>query len=60
MYPHRDAGHTVVDCTFGMGGHSRALLRAAQVKLLACDCDPDALKVAANFAAKVPCSSPAL
>ncbi|MCK1796356.1 16S rRNA (cytosine(1402)-N(4))-methyltransferase RsmH [Streptomyces sp. XM4193] len=40
-------GAVVVDCTLGLGGHSRALLEAhPQVRLIGLDRDQDALKLA--------------
>lgn len=37
-------GEFAVDCTAGQGGHSEALLKAAQIKLMALDTDPTAVQ----------------
>jgi len=37
-----------VDCTVGLGGHSRALLEAGAGQILGLDRDPDALRLAAD------------
>jgi 16S rRNA (cytosine1402-N4)-methyltransferase len=42
-----ERGGVYVDCTIGLGGHSRALLEAGASKLLGIDRDPDALAAAA-------------
>ena len=41
-----ERGGTFVDCTVGLGGHSRMLLDAGASRLIAIDRDPDALAVA--------------
>src|SRR5581483_5934722 len=45
-------GETVVDATYGMGGHSTLIKKSARVKLIALDADPAAPKgvINANFA----------
>src|SRR3989338_7272614 len=35
------AGEAVVDATYGQGGHSAALKKAAKIKLISIDADPD-------------------
>jgi 16S rRNA (cytosine1402-N4)-methyltransferase len=40
-------GGLFVDCTIGLGGHSRALLEAGADRVLGLDRDPDALRLAA-------------
>ena len=35
-------GEVVVDATYGAGGHSTALKKAAKIKLIALDADPAA------------------
>jgi 16S rRNA (cytosine1402-N4)-methyltransferase len=40
-------GGLFVDCTVGLGGHSRAMLEAGATRILGLDRDPDALKLAA-------------
>jgi 16S rRNA (cytosine1402-N4)-methyltransferase len=42
-------GGLFVDCTVGLGGHSRALLDAGASRVLALDRDPDALRIARDF-----------
>jgi 16S rRNA (cytosine1402-N4)-methyltransferase len=39
-------GGLYVDCTVGLGGHTRALLEAGASRVLGCDRDPEALRVA--------------
>jgi 16S rRNA (cytosine1402-N4)-methyltransferase len=39
-------GGLFVDCTVGLGGHSRALLEAGATRVIGLDRDPDALRVA--------------
>jgi len=39
-------GGLFVDCTVGLGGHSRALLEQGATKILGLDRDPDALEIA--------------
>jgi 16S rRNA (cytosine1402-N4)-methyltransferase len=41
-------GGLFVDCTVGLGGHSRALLEAGASRILGLDRDPDALRLAAE------------
>ncbi len=48
------AGETYVDGTFGAGGYSRAVLEAADCKIIAIDRDPDAIARANEFAAEFP------
>ena len=38
-----EGGGTFVDCTVGLGGHTRALLEAGAAKVIGLDRDPDAL-----------------
>ncbi|MDR1609534.1 MAG: 16S rRNA (cytosine(1402)-N(4))-methyltransferase RsmH [Holosporales bacterium] len=42
-------GDRVLDCTFGGGGHARALLDSAECYVLGTDCDPDAINRAASL-----------
>jgi 16S rRNA (cytosine1402-N4)-methyltransferase len=44
------AGQVIVDGTFGAGGYSRALLEAADCRVIGLDRDPDAVKRAGAFA----------
>ena len=41
-----ERGGTFVDCTVGLGGHSRMLLEAGAARVIAIDRDPDALALA--------------
>jgi 16S rRNA (cytosine1402-N4)-methyltransferase len=41
-------GGLFVDCTVGLGGHTRALLEAGASRILGLDRDPDALRLAAD------------
>ena len=41
-------GGLFVDCTVGLGGHSRALLESGATRVLGLDRDPDALALAAG------------
>jgi 16S rRNA (cytosine1402-N4)-methyltransferase len=43
-------GDTIIDGTFGAGGYSRALLAAAQCRVIGVDRDPDALAEASRWA----------
>jgi 16S rRNA (cytosine1402-N4)-methyltransferase len=43
-----ESGGTFVDCTVGLGGHTRALLEAGATKVIGLDRDPDALARAAD------------
>ena len=45
---HPERGGLFVDCTVGLGGHSRALLEAGATRLLGFDRDPAALALAAD------------
>lgn len=47
-------GDVVVDATFGGGGYTRALLEAADCKVIALDRDPDAIERARAFARLTP------
>jgi len=47
-------GGIYVDGTFGRGGHSRALLRAASCRVIAIDRDPEAILSGAALAAEIP------
>jgi 16S rRNA (cytosine1402-N4)-methyltransferase len=48
------AGETIVDATFGGGGYTRALLEAADCKVIALDRDPDAVARGRAFARLTP------
>ena len=48
------AGDVIVDATFGGGGYSRALLEAADCKVIALDRDPDAIARARAFSRLTP------
>lgn len=48
------AGDLIVDATFGGGGYTRALLEAADCKVIALDRDPDAIARANAFARLTP------
>jgi len=48
------AGDVIVDATFGGGGYTRALLEAADCKVIALDRDPDAIARANAFARLTP------
>eukprot|EP00913_Durusdinium_trenchii_P034129 g31943.t1 len=56
LHHFRAVSSTFVDCTFGRGGHARALLKHAssQTTLHALDVDPKAVEVAHALAAKEP------
>ena len=43
-------GEIVLDATYGQGGHSAALRRAAKIKLIALDADPATKVLTGNFA----------
>lgn len=48
------AGEVMVDATFGGGGYTRALLEAADCKVIGLDRDPDAIERARAFARLTP------
>ena len=41
-----ERGGTFVDCTLGLGGHSRMLLESGAARLIGIDRDPDAIAIA--------------
>jgi 16S rRNA (cytosine1402-N4)-methyltransferase len=45
-------GETIVDCTFGAGGYTRAILDSAACRVIALDRDPDAIREGAGLAAQ--------
>jgi 16S rRNA (cytosine1402-N4)-methyltransferase len=45
-YLQPEQGGLFVDCTVGLGGHSRALLEAGAARVIGFDRDPDALAIA--------------
>ena len=47
-------GETYVDGTFGAGGYTRAVLSAADCRVIAIDRDPDAIRRAERFAEEFP------
>src|SRR5262249_34843803 len=47
-------GERYIDCTFGAGGYSRAILESADCELLALDRDPQTVGLAADLAADFP------
>jgi 16S rRNA (cytosine1402-N4)-methyltransferase len=47
-------GERYIDCTFGAGGYSRAILESADCQLLALDRDPLAEKIASEMNAEFP------
>jgi 16S rRNA (cytosine1402-N4)-methyltransferase len=47
-------GDIVVDGTFGAGGHSEAILKAADCKIIAIDRDPEAFRLSGALAEKYP------
>ena len=48
------SGETIIDGTFGAGGYSKAILEAADCKIIAIDRDPDAIAAARKLADQVP------
>jgi 16S rRNA (cytosine1402-N4)-methyltransferase len=46
------AGATYIDGTFGAGGYTRALLEAADCRVMALDRDPEAVRAGAEFAGR--------
>jgi 16S rRNA (cytosine1402-N4)-methyltransferase len=47
-------GGLFIDCTAGLGGHSRALLEAGATRIIGLDRDPEALAIAARTLADFP------
>ncbi|MDR0942711.1 MAG: 16S rRNA (cytosine(1402)-N(4))-methyltransferase RsmH [Holosporales bacterium] len=47
-------GDRILDCTFGGGGHTKALLEAADCYVYGLDCDPDSTKRAESIKGKYP------
>lgn len=47
-------GETIIDATFGAGGYTRAILGAADCRVLAIDRDPGAISLANELAAEFP------
>ncbi|MBX2804477.1 MAG: 16S rRNA (cytosine(1402)-N(4))-methyltransferase RsmH [Hyphomicrobiales bacterium] len=47
-------GELYIDCTFGAGGYSRAIVESAKCRLLALDRDPSSIPVAAALAQEFP------
>ncbi len=48
------SGKTYVDATFGGGGYSEAILKAADCKVIAIDRDPDAIERSSNLSKNFP------
>ena len=48
------AGETIIDGTFGAGGYTRAILQAADCRVLALDRDPTAIEAGGNLVAHFP------
>ena len=47
-------GEIIVDGTFGAGGYSEAILKQADCKIIAIDCDPEAFRLSGQLAEKYP------